>query len=210
MPEPLLPLFPLSVVLLPSTPLPLHIFEERYKEMMEMLIPAQTEFGVVLARDGGVVNIGCTATIERVVQRYPDGKLDLLTRGRRRFRIISLDDEKDYLRAVVEYFNDDEAGDVPPVLRQRAIDAYRALRAIEPGGVTFEPRLEDPQVSFQLAQFIDDLDQRQTLLAIRSEVERLERLVEFLPEYVARREKILVARQLAPRNGHAKHFKDQG
>src|SRR3954466_5309907 len=101
----LLPIFPLSLVLLPTTPLPLHIFEERYKEMMGLLIPERGEFEVVLARDGGVVNLGCTATVEQVVRRYPDGRLDLVAMGRRRFQIVSLDEEKPYLRAEVEYFN---------------------------------------------------------------------------------------------------------
>src|SRR4051794_30991450 len=102
MPGLLLPMFPLSLVLLPTTPLPLHIFEDRYKEMMGMLIPERGEFGVVLTKGGGVVNIGCTATVEEVVRRYPDGRLDLIAVGRRRFNILSLDEEKAYLRAEVE------------------------------------------------------------------------------------------------------------
>src|ERR1700761_8037787 len=104
----LLPLFPLSVVLLPATPLPLHIFEERYKKMMSDLISGSTEFGVVLAKDDGIVNIGCTATVDRVLQRYDDGRLDLVAIGQRRFRVVSLNDDKSYLRASVEFFNDEE------------------------------------------------------------------------------------------------------
>jgi len=205
----LLPLFPLSVVLLPATPLPLHIFEDRYKEMMGEIIPIRGEFGVVLVKDDGIVNVGCTATVDRVLQRYPDGQLDLVAIGQRRFQVLSIDEEKPYLRASVEYFNDEEAGDVPADLRQRAIAAYQRLRDVEKPSVIIEPRLEGPQLSFQLAQFISDLDKRQTLLALRSEVERLEFLVTMLPEYIVQRQHVMLAKRVAPLNGHAKHITGQ-
>jgi hypothetical protein len=206
MPEPLLPLFPLSLVLLPATPLPLHIFEERYKEMMGDIIPARREFGVVLARDGGVANIGCTATVEQVLRRYPDGQLDVATVGRRRFQILSLDDDKSYLRASVEFFNDDDAEAAPVRLRGQAVAAYKKLRNALEEQPPIEPRLDDPQLSFQLAQFVEDLDHRQTMLAMKSETERLEFFVRSLPDYLTKRERILLARRVGPRNGHAKHY----
>ena len=140
----LLPLFPLSTVLLPATPLPLHIFEDRYKEMLRDLNPNRGEFGVVLAKEDGIVNIGCTATVDRVFQRYPDGRLDLLAMGRRRFQVISLDEEKPYLRATVEFFNDDEAGEVPMELRQKAIEGYQLLRNLEKPDVLLSPRWTAP------------------------------------------------------------------
>lgn len=200
-----LPLFPLSVVLLPATPLPLHIFEERYKEMMGELIPARAEFGVVMAKDDGIVNVGCTATVDRVLQRYPDGTLDLVAIGQRRFRVVSLNDDKPYLRAAVEYFNDEEAAQVPLDLRKRAIAGFQRLREIEEPSVVIEPTLEAPQLSFQLTQFISDLDKRQTVLSLRSETERLQFLMGILPGYIAQREHITLAKRVAPLNGHAKH-----
>jgi len=200
----LIPLFPLSVVLLPSMPLPLHIFEERYKEMMGEIIPAKSEFGVVFAKDDGIVNIGCTASIDRVMRRYDDGRLDLLAIGQRRFQIASLDQEKPYLRAEVEFFNDDDASEVPPDLRQRATAAYRELAAAESESPASEPKWENTRISFQLARYIDDFDKRQTVLSLRSEVERLEFLVRVIPEYVARRELMALAKRVAPLNGQAK------
>ncbi len=200
-----LPLFPLSVVLLPATPLPLHIFEDRYKEMMGEVIAAAAEFGVVMAKDDGIVNVGCTATVDRVVQRYPDGRLDLVAIGRRRFRVVSLNDDKPYLRAAVEYFNDEEAAQVPLDLRKRAIAGFQRLREIEEPSVVIEPALEAPQLSFQLTQFISDLDKRQTVLSLRSETERLQFLIGILPGYIAQREQITLAKRVAPLNGHAKH-----
>jgi Lon protease-like protein len=209
MAAPLLPLFPLSLVLLPGSTLPLHIFEERYREMMGLLIPDRGEFGVVLVKDGGIVSIGCTATVEQVQRRYPDGRLDVVAFGRRRFQIVSIDEEKPYLQGEVQYFNDQDARPVPPRLQQRAIAEYKKLRAVAGNDVAVEPRLDEPQVSFQLAQLIDDLDHRQALLAMRSESERLMYLVENLPGYIERRELLALARRVAPQNGHAKSYKEE-
>jgi ATP-dependent Lon protease len=201
----LVPLFPLSVVLLPATPLPLHIFEERYKQMMSEVITDSSEFGVVLAKDDGIVNIGCTAAVDRVMQRYPDGRLDLLTVGQRRFRILSVNEELPYLRAEVEYFNDEEVGEIPEELRKQAIAGYQKLRAIETPNVIIEPSLDAPQLSFQLAQFVDDVDKRQAVLSMRSEAERLRFLIEILPSYTEHRQLVAMAKRVAPLNGHAKH-----
>ena len=201
----IIPLFPLSVVLLPSMPLPLHIFEDRYKEMMGEVIPAKGEFGVVFAKDDGIVSIGCTATVERVMRRYEDGRLDLLAIGQRRFRIESLDQEKSFLRAEVEFFNDEDATEVPSDLRQRAAAAYRELATAESEGAEpSNPTWENTRISFQLARYIDDFVKRQTVLALRSEIERLEFLVLVIPEYVAKRERTALAKRVAPLNGHAK------
>jgi len=200
----LLALFPLSFVLLPAMPLPLHIFEDRYKEMMNDVIGLEGEFGIVLAKEDGIVNVGCSALIDRVVNRYPDGRLDLLTVGQRRFRIASLDQEKSYLRAEVEYFTDDDATAVPPDLHDKAVSAYRQLLQMERPEVTEEPSLDRSRMSFQVAQFIYDLDKRQTVLTLRSEIERLEFLVKIIPNYILRQQRIALAKKVGPQNGHAK------
>jgi Lon protease-like protein len=205
MPARLLPLFPLSVVLLPATPLPLHIFEIRYRQMMSDILPSHAEFGVVLARGDGIVSVGCTATVDRVLQRYPDGRMDLVAVGRRRFRIISVDEDMPYLRADVQYFEDEEISEIPPDLRRKAIAGYEKLRAIESPSVIIEPALDGPLMSFQLAQFIADADKRQTILSLQSETERLEYLISIFPEYIVQRELAALAKKLAPQNGHARH-----
>ena len=199
----LLPLFPLSLVLVPAMPLPLHIFEERYKEMMADLGAGPSEFGVVLAKEDGIANIGCTAVVDEITRRYDDGRLDLMATGQRRFRITSLDQEKAYLRAEVQYFNDEDASEVPPDLRQKASSAYRQLASLQDESPA-EPKFGRSRISFQLAQLIEDLDKRQTVLALRSEIERLEYLVRIVPEYLVQRERITLARRVAPLNGHAK------
>jgi Lon protease-like protein len=207
MPGQLIPLFPLSVVLLPGMPLPLHIFEERYKEMMGDVIP-DGEFGVVLAKDGGIVNVGCTAVVSAVVQRYSDGRLDLVASGQRRFLIHSLDEEKSYLRAEVQFFDDEDVKEASADLKKRAGVAFRKLMKIERPNATVEPTLENVgRMSFQIAQFIGDLDKRQTVLSLRSEIERLEFLVRIVPGYLVQREQTELAKRVGPLNGHAKHIK---
>jgi Lon protease-like protein len=89
----LLPLFPLNVVLLPGTPLPLHIFEPRYKELVAECLQDQKPFGVLRAKEEGIAEIGCTAEIISVIKKYPDGRMDIVTEGRERFEVMHLNQE---------------------------------------------------------------------------------------------------------------------
>ena len=132
----LLPLFPLQVVVFPRTELPLHIFEDRYKEMVGEAIRDSSEFGIVLAKEEGIVNAGCTVVVDKVLQTHPDGRMDILTRGIRRFEIVMLDQEKAYLRGEVAYFDDDQPEPAPSDVRRRrrrempwTCSRRRALRA---------------------------------------------------------------------------------
>jgi len=189
---------------LPGMPLPLHVFEERYKEMMADVIPGNREFGIVLARDEGIVKIGCTATVQKVVRRYEDGRLDVLASGQRRFEIDSLNEDKSYLQAEVAFFDDDEAEDVPSDLRQRALLAFGQLSASDEESSIPSPSVNF-RLSFQIARLVKDLDERQTVLSLRSENERLEHLVRVVPGYLEQQERITLAKRVGPLNGHAKH-----
>ncbi|HWB87173.1 MAG TPA: LON peptidase substrate-binding domain-containing protein [Bryobacteraceae bacterium] len=197
----LIPLFPLQVVVFPRTQLPLHIFEERYKEMVGEAIRDNSEFGVVLARKDGIVNAGCTVVIEKVLEMYPDGRLDVLTRGRRRFEILTLNEEKDYLQAEVNFFDDDDFAPAPNELRDEALSHYRALHELESAREAADPDMADPQLSFQLAQALPDLDFQSTLLRHRSETGRLKEFNHYLSEYIPRQRTIERVRELAPTNG---------
>src|ERR1041385_4212669 len=109
MQEELLPLFPLQVVLFPRTSLPLHIFEERYKQMIDEVMRGKSEFGVVLAGEKGIVNTGCTASVEQILKKYPDGRMDLISMGRPRLKIILLNNENPSLRGGVEFFDEENS-----------------------------------------------------------------------------------------------------
>ena len=192
----LLPLFPLSAVLLPQNPLPLHIFEDRYKEMIGRVLREGGEFGVVLAAGQGILPAGCTATVQEVTKEYPDGRLDIVTIGHRRFTIRSVDQELGYARGDVEYFDDEEPG-ASPALREQAAAACRPL--IEEG-----LDLDEPQLSYLLARPVTDPLFRQQLLMLRSERERLERLIAYVPGYLAAQKQAEARRETAGKNGHGK------
>ncbi|MEZ5401814.1 MAG: LON peptidase substrate-binding domain-containing protein [Bryobacteraceae bacterium] len=193
----LLPLFPLSLVLLPNQELPLHIFEDRYKEMIGAVLREGREFGVVLAASGGIAATGCTASVEQVVKEYDDGRMDIVTLGQRRFVIRELDQELSYLRGQVDFFDDEDSA-ASQDLRERAV----RLRAGVENATEADPG--DPLLSFTLARGIEDLELRQHLLMSRSESERLRRLVGFLPAYSERLRQSERMRELAPKNGHGK------
>lgn len=203
----LLPLFPLPLVLFPRAPLPLHIFEERYKRLMAEVMPEGREFGVTLVHGNGIARIGCTAVVEKVLERYPDGRLDVLAGGRRRFEVIEVNREEEYLRASVEFFDDEEA-ETPVVLERQALDAYRDLREMDASLEEAQPG--DPQLSFRLVQGVDDLEFRLRMLNLRSEPGRLRELIEFCRIYIPKQRLTAALKRVQPRNGHsaARRFSD--
>jgi Lon protease-like protein len=204
MEQPLLPLFPLQVVLFPRTPLPLHIFEDRYKEMIGEAMKNKSEFGVVLANEKGIVNTGCTATVEKVVQQYADGRMDIVTVGRRRFEIQALNDERTFLRGAVEFFDDEQPDPASTEVRQRVLENFEIFKEVEQPETLQDPQPDDPQLSFQLAHAVPDLEFRQVLLSTRSEAERMQRLAEFFPVYNARQRQVAHVKRVAPTNGHGR------
>ncbi len=113
MQQELLPLFPLELVLLPGA------------------LQNKSEFGIVLAIEKGIVNTGCTAVVERVVKQYDDGRMDIIAGGRRRFEILLLNQEKDYLRGAVEFFDDDDARKPAPEARAKVEAVFRELQQME-------------------------------------------------------------------------------
>jgi Lon protease-like protein len=198
----MIPLFPLNVVVFPRTRLPLHIFEERYKEMIGDAIRDDSEFGIVLAREDGIVNVGCAVKVEKVLEMYPDGRMDVLTVGSRRFEIAELNEERAYLQGEVRFFDDEDFSPTPVDAREQALEAYKTLDALPDSRERQTPNLEDPQLSFQLAQGVPDLDFLNGLLRQRSETARLKALSAFLADYVPKQRAIEKMKTLAPTNGH--------
>jgi Lon protease-like protein len=197
----LLPLFPLEVVLFPGTPLPLHIFEPRYKEMIGECLAKHLNFGVVRAVEQGLADVGCTAEIVTVVKEYPDGRLDLVAEGRKRFELLRVNQERSFLQAEVLMIGD-EPGTPPQEHTSRAVQLHSELLAI--AGATQDISAADPSVlSFYLAGSLPlDLDFKQKLLSLRSEPERISLLISYLETIIPNLRRAATARERAGGNGH--------
>lgn len=197
---PLLPLFPLEIVVFPGAPLPLHIFEPRYKEMIGECLSQNRAFGMVRAKENAVSAIGCSATILEVIKKYDDGRMDIAAEGAQRFEIIQVNQERSFLQAEVAFFEDE-----PSVVSKSAADSvvqlHEQLFAVL--GRTVEVERDAAYLSFRLAQDLPvDLDFKQTLLEMKSEAERVEILTEYYRATIPKIENSLRVRQRASGNGH--------
>ncbi|MGD9333944.1 MAG: LON peptidase substrate-binding domain-containing protein [Desulfobacterales bacterium] len=128
----IIPLFPLGVVLLPQMELPLHIFEERYKVMINECLEQDRDFGVVYYDGSDIRSIGCTAKILGVVKHYEDGRMDIVTQGKTRFAIKDIDQSRIYLQAKVLLFEDEDetASDNDAILAEEVIHLFKDLDRI--------------------------------------------------------------------------------
>jgi Lon protease-like protein len=179
----LLPIFPLELVLLPGVPLPLHIFEPRYKEMIAECLEQKKPFGVVRASSDGVADIGCTAEIMSVTKKYDDGRMDILTRGVDRFEVIQVNEDRSFLQAEISVMQDEDEDEPGNPTAQTVTQAVRLhaeiakLSGAEPSG----PDEHAGNLSFLLAGSLPlDLDFKQNLLSTLSEAKRLEAVVGYL------------------------------
>ena len=166
-----IPLFPLEVVLFPGMPLPLHIFEQRYRLMIQHCLRAQSEFGVILARSEGIAAVGCSAEILKVVKKYPDGRMDILTAGQTPYRVLEVFEDQPYLEAQVEFL-EEEPGAASTQILQKLLKLYEQCHTLIYGQA---PRLPDTNsgfpLTFQIASELPlDLDYKQELLEMRAEL----------------------------------------
>ena len=200
----LLPLFPLDLVLLPGAPLPLHIFEPRYKEMISECLTQKKFFGVVRAKEEqGVAEIGCTAEILNVTKKYPDGRMDIITRGRERFEVMLVNNERPFLQAEVLYLQD-EPGDPTQEEKQRALELHQELVSLAGNTPQDAPAEKEEQLSFHLVgQLPLDLDFKQTLLGMKSEAERVQGIISYFETILPSLKRSIYVRQKAGGNGHA-------
>jgi Lon protease-like protein len=204
----LLPLFPLKVVLFPDESLPLHIFEERYRQMIgeclesAKLLPARGEFGVIFAREGKLESVGCTARIIEVIRHYDDGRLDILTRGYRRFEILMTNDEEPYLRGAVTYFEDNDSEPPSKAETKRARSLLQEIMKRLPS--TASPADLPPDCSsFRIAAAVPlGLDLKQQVLALRGERERIRLLAGLMAKLIPALDRRERARSKASGNGH--------
>jgi Lon protease-like protein len=200
----LLALFPLDLVMLPGVPLPLHIFEPRYKEMIAECLSEKRPFGIVRSKeDEGVAEIGCTAEIITVTKEYPDGKMDIVTTGRERFEVIELNQERAFLQAEVLYFQDEPDLATPEEIAE-ALQLHNEIMALAAAEPEQASAAGDPQLSFHLAGMLPlDLDFKQTLLGMKSEAERLRGVISYFEALLPNLRRTMHVRRKAGGNGHA-------
>lgn len=197
----LLPLFPLEVVLFPGTPLPLHIFEPRYKEMIGECLEQKTQFGVIRAHESGLANVGCTAEILAVTKTYDDGRMDIVAEGRDRFELLEVNQDRSFLRGSI-LFVQDESDRPTAAERLRAIELHRQILALANAQQDL-PEGEDAPLSYHLAGSLPlDLDFKQKLLSLRSEARRIQTVVEYFEGILPSLLRTMTIRQKAGGNGH--------
>ena len=194
------PLFPLGIVALPGELVPLHIFEERYKTMMNECMRDEKEFGIVWLSDDGLRENGCACTIDRVLERTEDGRMNLLTRGTRPFRVIERQSHLAYPAGVIEFLEDRQEK-VDPALLGQAHQAYADLvrratdREPEAGEL-------DELDAYGMAATVDfGPDAKQGLLDLRSENARLRLVTRLFHAAVERLDLIDRAQERARSNG---------
>ena len=189
--EHIIPLFPLGLVLLPKISLPLHIFEERYKLMIGECLAGESEFGIVYFDATDIQTAGCTARILKVIKRYHDGRLDILTRGHRRFLIKEMYDQKAYLEARITYFDDEEQADTSGCqdLADKGIALLKQFTSIlEPQeGYDYDAELDFKSISFMIAGCEGfSQEEKQRFLEMTSTSERLKKSVASLKKIFER------------------------
>jgi Lon protease-like protein len=194
------PLFPLGLVALPGELIPLHIFEERYKTMIEVCIGEEREFGIVWLSDDGLREVGCACAIDRVLEQMDDGRMNLLVRGTRPFRVVERQGHLPYPAGVIEFVQDRE-DEIDAELARVAHEAYAELfkRATD--------RDPDPEElagmnAYAMAATVDfGLDAKQGLLDMRSENARLRLVTRLFRAAIKRLELVDKVQERAKSNG---------
>jgi Lon protease-like protein len=196
-------IFPLGLVLLPGERVPLHIFEDRYKELIGECLEMEREFGIVLVEESGVRAVGTRASVVEVLERFPDGRLDVVIQGGGRFRVDQITEGRSFITAHVEDVDDEDDGDDPTREETaRCLAAYRQVveaADAEPG----ELDLVAESLAFEIAGRVDfGAELKQDLLETRSERERVVRLTELLEAAADLVKSQRTVRERAQGNGH--------
>ena len=209
----IIPIFPIPLVVFPEEIMPLHIFEERYLAMINRCIewqklgPEQGLFGIHLAKEGRLESVGCAVRVEKVAQKYDDGRMDILTRGVRRYRLGRIIKSEIYKQTEAEFFDDFLLPlDLP--LRHHAVALHCKL--LEVAGKPFSIPIFDNESlpSFILAHDAGlDIDERQKLLEITNESDRLRMLINYYQTAIPDAVKNTELKQRIHANGYFRHLK---
>jgi Lon protease-like protein len=194
------PLFPLGIVALPGELIPLHIFEERYKTMIGDVLDSEGEFGIVWLSDDGLRQVGCAVKVERVLERMDDGRINLLARGTRPFRVLERQAHLPYPAGVIEFVEDRSEGLDPSVLD----GAHQAYSELVKRATDREPDESELQEmgAYAMAATVDfGLDAKQGLLDLRSENARLRLVTRLFRAAMKRLDLVDKAQERAQSNG---------
>jgi len=194
------PLFPLGIVALPTESVPLHIFEDRYRRMVEHCLAEQQEFGIIWLSDEELKQTGCACEIERVLERTDDGRMNILTRGTRRFVLLERQDDLPYPAGHVEFI-EDQPEEPDPAAAGAAHELYSELVAQATDRELSGEELEAMD-AYSMAGTVEfELDAKQELLELRSENARLRLLAALLGAAIERLELVERAQVRAQSNG---------
>lgn len=199
-------LFPLGIVLFPGETVPLHIFEDRYKKLVEDCTEQSLPFGIVLYEDGKLSQVGCAARIVEVERTYDDGRMDIQVFGTDRFRLQQITDDGSYMRCDVAWIENSDEPAVGPTV-ERLIAQH--MKLLELAGRTVRPEFyeTDGYLSYRLARNAGlELAQKQSLLEAATEVDRIEQLVGHLKAFIPKVERFEAVRQKVRSNGHFDDF----
>jgi Lon protease-like protein len=174
-------LFPLNLVLLPTESIPLHIFEERYKDLIGTCLENSEDFGLILAQEKELRTVGTSASVVEVLNRYEDGRMDIVVQGRDRFSVVRVLEKHSYLSAEISPFVDEGAQVDPELVSNCRSALERVAAAAETDAGAIE--ISGDEVSWRIAAQVDfGPDFKQRLLEMRTENERLVHLTEALDE----------------------------
>ncbi len=198
------PLFPLGMVALPTESVPLHIFEDRYRRMIERCLKApgtlEGEFGIIWLSEHELKQVGCACEVEQLLDRLDDGRLNIVVRGTRPFRLLERQDDLPFPAGVIE-FVDEEDEELDPAAAEAAHELYRELVR-----EATDREIEDPELAqldaYRMAATIEfEVEAKQELLELRSENARLRLLAELLQSAIERMDLVERAQARALSNG---------
>jgi ATP-dependent Lon protease len=211
-----IPIFPLSIVVFPGHLVPLHIFEERYKEMIDDCTDAagrNQPFGINYDDDGDVAGVGCTLVVVRREEAKADGSFDIVCRAGSRYRITQLIEDRTYLRGRVEFFDDDEDDEADPALQGLVKSRFGTL--VDLAAKEAGTQILDGQDAAEAAKGLEEGDawaiaqrlglpaeRRQRMLGMVSENARLQDLAEYLEDLLPILEARMVRKKRVKSNGH--------
>ncbi len=207
-----IPLFPLGVVLFPGTLLPIHIFEERYKTLINGCLESGRAFGVIYYTGENFYSTGCSAIVQSVVKKYKDGRMIILTQGQERFRIDAITGDKPYLTGRVEFFDDDPVSDTAELtaLSKLALALFRDSLQLNKENQKLDiPETVDAKfLSFLIVAHSDfTLDEKQAFLEMRSTPDRLSRITLALRKLITRQKASREIAGIISGNGFLKNKK---